>query len=103
MGDKKSASCTVDLPGHCHIIHGMKSGQTWEILLVLARASKSESFARRALGETEAAFGPESPETGLCLMDLADCLEQSGKFHEAETVTERYRAILCRIAREMGI
>lgn len=103
MGEKKSARSTVDLPGHCHIIQGMKSSQTWEILLVLARAGKSESFARRALGEAESAFGLESPETGLCLMDLADCLEQSGNFHEAETVTERYKAILCRFAREMGI
>lgn len=81
----------------------MKNSQTWEILLVLARAGKSESLSKRALKDAEIAFGSESPEAGLCLIELADCLEQLGKFHEAETATERYRSILLRFAREIGI
>ncbi len=82
----------------------MNSSQKWQILLALApRGGSPEILLRRALNDAERAFGPDSPEAGLCLIDLADWLEQSGEYREAAVFTERYREILCRFAREMEI
>jgi hypothetical protein len=79
----------------------MTENNSWETLLFLGRARQlaegcnPEATFRQALSAAEAKFGPESPEAGLCLMDLADCLEAAGKQAEADSLTERYRSIIC--------
>ena len=79
----------------------MAAGNTWETLLLLGRARQltgtgnPEELFRQALESAERSFGAESPEVGLCLMELADWLEKSGKQEEADSLTERYRAIIC--------
>ena len=80
----------------------MENKYTWEVLLFIGHNGQSEHLIRQALCLAEESFGPKSAEAGLCLIDLADCLERLGKFDEAGAVTERYKAILCRFARGNG-
>ncbi|MBX9724354.1 MAG: tetratricopeptide repeat protein [Candidatus Obscuribacterales bacterium] len=80
----------------------MKALQNWEVILMVARDTNSERLFLQALEIAERHHGCQSPQVGLCLIDFSTCLEQKGKTLEAEQTTNRYRAILQRIALEMG-
>lgn len=77
----------------------------WKLLLDMGDSAKgdAETLYRRALTQAEKQYGPESPTAGVCLVKLADCLESKGKSQEAEIYSDRYRAILCRFAKEMDM
>lgn len=83
--------------------------ETWTLLLQAARTSEprdplfSEDCLRRALRAAETTWGLDSAEAGLCLLELADFLERSGRLDESETVCSQYRAILCKYARQLGL
>jgi hypothetical protein len=68
--------------------------ESWEILLLRAHRERSETLFEQALSLAEKNHGPSSSEAGLCLMDFADFLEESGQLEEAEAVIHRYRSIL---------
>jgi hypothetical protein len=84
----------------------MGASNTWETLLFLGRIGKltgshdPEDLFRQALEVSESTCGSDSPEAGLCLMELADWLENIGEQEEADRLTERYRSIICRVVRE---
>lgn len=71
--------------------------------LMMGRATNLEMRFRNAVLAAETAYGPESGEVGVCLIELADYLEKVEKFEEAEQVTERYRALLLSLARKHGL
>lgn len=87
----------------------MPDFETWNLLIHAARASEakdpifSENCLRKALRFSEDLYGKESPETGLCLIELSDFLERTGKDIEAEELSKRYHQILCKYAHELGI
>jgi hypothetical protein len=82
---------------------------TWKQFLDLGRevhlqdANLKECFIRNALVIAENTYGSESAEAGLCLMDLADFLEDEGDIEEAEIVTVRYREILSQLSVKLGL
>lgn len=87
----------------------MPEFETWNLLIHAARASEakdpvfSENCLRKALRFSEDLYGKESPETGLCLIELSDFLERSGNDSEAEQLIKRYHEILCKYAQELGV
>lgn len=87
----------------------MPDFETWNLLIHAARASEakdpafSENCLRKALRFSEDLYGKESPETGLCLIELSDFLERKGHDDEAEKLSERYHAILIKYAKDLGI
>jgi hypothetical protein len=81
---------------------------TWQVLLLVGKVNiddpgNAEVFFRRALKEAETGHGFESPEAGLCLIELSDLLEHQGKLVEAEPLSRRYREILARLAQKLGL
>lgn len=81
----------------------MQHKESWEALLLFGRANRSEDLLRKALALAELEHGENSPELGLCLMELADLLESQGNEEEAEICTARYREILSSIAQNRGL
>lgn len=87
----------------------MPDFETWNLLIHAARASEakdpafSENCLRKALRFSEDLYGKESPETGLCLIELSDFLERKGFGDEADQLSTRYHQILCKYAHELGI
>lgn len=83
--------------------------ETWNLLIQAGLASEqrdpvfSESCFRKALQSSELHFGPESPEAGLCLIELADFLERRGQMDESARLSDRYRSILVNYAFRLGI
>jgi hypothetical protein len=77
----------------------------WEILLLVGKLdlTNSEECFRNALKDAEARYGEHSPEVGLCLIELSDFLESHGQEAEAALLSQRYRAILCALARKLGV
>lgn len=74
-----------------------------DLQLMIARASDSEDRYLAALKAAEFAYGEISAAAGLCLIELADYLERSKRFEEAELVATRYREILLLLARKNGL
>ena len=63
----------------------------------------SEACFRQALKVAEDSHGEDSPEAGLCLIELSDLLERQGQQAEADLLSKRYKAILCTLARKLGL
>lgn len=66
-------------------------------------AAVQVELIHEALRSAEIEFGPDSAEAGLCLIDLADWLEQSGRIEEAKAMTKRYRTIIYKLACSVGL
>ncbi len=82
--------------------NAMAEFETWNLLIHAARASEardpafSETCLRKALRFSEDLYGKESPETGLCLIELSDFLRRKGEDAEAEELSLRYQGIMVR-------
>ena len=87
----------------------MPDFETWNLLIHAARASEandpafSENCLRKALRFTEDLYGKESPETGLCLIELSYFLERKGGAEEARELCTRYQQIATNYAQQHGL
>lgn len=81
----------------------------WELFLFVGRSNKhvnpqsAKECFRTALSLAELKHGERSAQTGMCLIELADLLEEIGEEEEAATLTDRYRKILAELAIDLGI
>jgi hypothetical protein len=77
----------------------------WEILLFVGKLDlrNSEACFRQALKDAESMYGRDSPEVGLCLIELSDFLERQGQQVEADLLSKRYRSILRTFARKVSL
>src|SRR6266700_2653173 len=62
-------------------------------LVVHARLADARPLAERTLAITEAAHGPDHPDVGICLSNLAQILQDLGLAQDARPLTERALAI----------